>query len=311
MISNSALRQDRCERACWWLDHGVDIVPLKPLSKHLQPGYGSSKVHITTAEFACQWFLKTNANLGIVLGGAAGVVVADWDFAPSYEAWRTGTGAAANTLTERTARGYHAFFLGLHFPSGNGNDCELKTSGVCMVAPSVHPSGAIYEVVHNAPITSISQEQAFQLFPFLGVRSLDQTPLDCETLPLQDHVKKGTETSTSLVRRIKEARSIVDELAAAGVTGWQRSGKNLVARCVFHKDTSPSLWVNPISGLWGCNAVSCPAHDGRRAHDVINARALWKGISEQEAIRQLAADLFPVTVADESLMRKETKRRRP
>ncbi len=290
MVSNSDLRQARCERACWWLEHGVDLVPLKPCSKHLQPGYGASKTHITTAEFARRWFLKTNANLGLVLGGATGVAVADWDIAGSYETWRVAAGAAANTLTERTARGYHAFFLGLHLPSANADDCEIKTSGVCMVAPSIHPSGAVYRIVNDAPIAQLSDEQALQLFPFLSGRRFGDSLSQNKAEPIgARHLGVGT----SVIRRIKEARSTVDELEAAGVTGWQRSGHNLVARCVFHEDTTPSLWVNPVSGLWGCNATSCPAHDGHRAHDVIDARALWRGISVQEAVRQLADELFP------------------
>jgi hypothetical protein len=74
---NNDLRQARYERACWWLEWGVDVVPLKPRSKSIQPGYGSRQAHITTADFARRWFLNTDANLGVVLGGAVGLAVAD------------------------------------------------------------------------------------------------------------------------------------------------------------------------------------------------------------------------------------------
>jgi hypothetical protein len=73
------LRRERCERACWWLDRGVEVVPLKPQSKELQPGYGSHKARIADVAFAHRWFLNTDANLGVALGGSAGLVVADWD----------------------------------------------------------------------------------------------------------------------------------------------------------------------------------------------------------------------------------------
>jgi len=287
-------RQARYERACWWLERGVELVPLKPLSKHNQPGYGSHKARITTADFARKWFLNTDANLGIVLGDTMGLAVADWDNAQDYDAWRNGVGAAVETLTEQTARGYHAFFIGVHLPPANGNGCEFKTTGVCMAAPSVHSTGTVYRVVIDAPIAPLMEEQARLLFSFLSAKRLDHTRLDCKTPP-RTLRKRTSEPPASLVQRIKDGRSIVDELESAGVTGWQRSGKNRVARCVFHQDESPSLWVNPASGLWGCNAVSCPAHDGRRAHDVINARALWHSISEREAIKQLADELFPPT----------------
>jgi hypothetical protein len=228
----------------------------------------------------------------VVLGQAAGLIVGDWDNPEAYEAWHDTVGACVETLTEQTARGYHAFFLGVHLPPANGGGCEFKTDGVCMVAPSVHPTGQIYRIVVDAPIARLAEEQAPSLFPFLSEAWQAYTLSAGERLPLAPR-KAESKAGASLVQRIKAARPIVDELEAAGVTGWQRSGKNLVARCVFHKDVSPSLWVNPASGLWGCNAASCPAHDGHRAHDVIDARALWRGVSGREAIRQLADELFP------------------
>ena len=41
-------RQTRYERACWWLAQGVEVVPLMPQSKELQPGYGARTARITT-----------------------------------------------------------------------------------------------------------------------------------------------------------------------------------------------------------------------------------------------------------------------
>lgn len=289
---NDDLRQTRYERACWWLARGVDLAPLKPRLKNIQPGYGTYQAHITSTDFARRWFLNTDANLGVILGGAAGLAVADWDNTQDYESWRNSFNPAIETLTEHTARGYHTFFIGLHLPSATSNGCELKTSGVCMVTPSVHPSGVIYRIVQEAPLALLSVEKARLIFPFLSETLPEHNTVKGEKTPAASG-RRETESGASLVQRIKDARSIVDELEAIGVRGWQRSGKNLVARCVFHHDDSPSLWVNPTSGLWGCNASSCPAHDGRRAHDVINARALWRSISNQEAIKQLADEFLP------------------
>ena len=291
MTTKVALRQMRYERACWWLAQGIAIVPLKPRSKELQPGYGSRRAHIPDADFARKWFLNTDANLGIVLSGSAGLAVADWDNEQDYTRWRGTIGATVETLTERTARGYHVFFLDVRLDAAIGAGCEFKTSGVCMVAPSVHPGGIVYHVVIDAPIVPLSEEQARTFFPFLSEKRFASTSMDCKSPPVTTRKGAG-EVGTSLIQRIKDSRSVVAELEAAGVTVWQRSGKNLVARCVFHEDTAPSLWVNPASGLWGCNAVSCPAHDGYRAHDVINARALRLGVSVQEAIKQLAGELL-------------------
>lgn len=48
----------------------------------------------------------------------------------------------------------------VHLPSAVGDECEFKTSGVCMVAPSVHPSGVIYRIVHDVVARNTSNPQS-------------------------------------------------------------------------------------------------------------------------------------------------------
>ena len=75
----------------------------------------------------------------IVLGADTGLVVAGWDNVQDYEMWRNATVAPVDTLTERTARGYHLFFIAGGPRSTVGDRCEFKATGVCTVSPSVHP----------------------------------------------------------------------------------------------------------------------------------------------------------------------------
>lgn len=279
MVILRETRQARYERACWWLEHGVDVVPLKPQSKELQPGYGSHKTHITDSDFARRWFLNTDANLGVVLGGPTGLVVADWDAVPAYEDWCARVGAPEATLVERTARGYHWFFVTTGIASAVGPGCEVKTRGVCMVSPSVHPTSQVYHLVQAAPIVTLTAERAAALFPFLSARLPGAPPVPTRTKP----VDRG------VIARIKAVRPIVAELQAAGTILQSAGQATWVGRCPFHDDQTPSLWVNPASGLWGCNRPDCRAAG---VHDVINFRALRCGISNQAAIRQLAAEFL-------------------
>jgi hypothetical protein len=257
----------------------------------LHPGYGPRKAHITDAEFARKWFLRTDANLGVVLGGNAGLIVADFDDAHDYETWRSTAGAMVETLAEQTARGYHLFFFAEGLPSAVGDGCEFKAKGVCTVSPSVHPSGVVYRIIHDAPIARLDRESACQLFPFLS-EILNKRPRDDAGSPSiearprkQRHLPEGV----GVVARIKEARSTLEEMSAYGIQ-LRRGGENaLVGLCPFHDDHSPSLWVNPESGLWGCNQPKCPAAG---VHDVINFRALARGISNSVAIRQLVQEFL-------------------
>lgn len=286
------LRHARYERAGWWLAHGVAVVPLKPRSKELQPGYGWWLASITDIDFARQWFLNTPANLGVVLGGPASLVVGDWDNPLDYEIWRAGSGAAVETLTERTARGYHVFFTGEGLTQAAGSGCEFKTRGVCMVSPSVHPSGTVYRVVNDSPLARLDHQSACVLFPFLSEAPSKLERQDWQIAPRLEELAKRKSLGalgTGVVARLKAARPIVQEMHSAGVK-LQRGGQaTLVGLCPFHPDRFPSLWVYPKNGLWGCNQPNCIAVG---VHDVINFRALHAGISNQAAIKQLADEFL-------------------
>lgn len=288
MVTLHKARQARYERACWWIEHEIELVPLKPRSKELQPGYGARKAHIADVASARQWFLNTDANLGVVLGRPTGLAVADWDAPHDYESWRACVGALTETLVERTARGYHWFFVSAGFTSATGNGCEVKTNGVCMISPSVHPTGMTYHIVQDAPIITLKDERARTLFPFLSA-----SPHNVASIPAGSTQEKGIHARTmdsGVVARIKAARSIVAEMEAAGIELRPGGQATLVSLCPFHADHSPSLWVNPDSGLWGCNRPGCLAAG---IHDVINFRALRRGISNLAAIQQLAHEFLP------------------
>ncbi len=292
MNAKRDLRQVRYERARWWLAHGVDVVPLKPQSKELQPGYGARKAYIKSLDFARQWFLNTDANLGVVLGGLTGLIVADWDDGHQYELWSATTGMAVQTLTEQTARGYHVFFT---FPGLRMNiihGCELKATGVCMVAPSVHPLSIVYRILHDVPIVTLDDESATMLFPFLSEVFAKQNRRDSASGVTERVLRKSQTTAPvteSVIARIKTARLIFDEMVAAGVELQPVSANTWVGLCPFHPDRTPSLWIYPQKGLWGCNRPDCPAAG---THDVINFRAMHRGISNVAAIKQLAGEIL-------------------
>ncbi len=272
------MRAARFARACWWLALGVALVPLKPRSKHLQPGFGPHQTTLTQHHHARRWFLNTAANLAVVLGGARGLSVADWDDAAAYLQWRATRGAEVHTLTEQSARGYHLFFWAPDLPSAAARGCELKTTGACAVAPSRHPSGAYYRVLYPAPIATLDPSTAHALFPFLSAGPYPKPP---------SNPVSPSQPQTGLVARIKAARPILHELRDAGIRLRPAGPHTLVGRCPFHDDHAPSLWVYPHTDLWGCNRPDCLAAG---THDVINFRARWLAISNQAALRQLALE---------------------
>lgn len=273
-------RQGLFNAALIWLARGFDLVPLVPGRKWIIRGFGPLQRHITTEQECRIWFLRNACNLGVVI--APGFYCADFDDRDTMRAWRAGPGEDLQTYTEKTAHGFHSFFVG-DVPRGlAGPGLELKAAGqVVMSAPSIGPDGTGYTWFSGQwPPAACDWRQSF--FSFLSKRP--DRPLSAA--PAGARPSCG---GRGLVNKIKQAFGVLDELKAAGVDTWRPGGKDTyVALCPFHDDHSPSLWAKPGLGIWGCNSPSCPAHG---THDVINARALANGFSVREAIRQMAHEL--------------------
>lgn len=269
---------DKLERAYIWLNWGADLLPVQPNSKHMVGRFGPHQTRITSEVEAFKWFEERRCNLALVLDH--NFVAADFDDEKTYLAWAAEHGAEVQTYAERTARGAHVIWRGDGLPAGHAPGLEFKTSGALLIAPSVHPSGVVYQIVCDLPPAHLTLEKAKSLFPFLTVQAPGSAPAVAAA--------PAAGPNQSKIEIIKSRVSIVDELSAAGVKSWKSSGSAFVALCPFHHDKNPSLWAMPGRGVWGCNAPSCLAFG---KHDVINARALRRRLTVPEAIRELWAEV--------------------
>ena len=97
-----------------------------------------------------KWFGRGQHNIAVMLGAVSGGLnCRDFDLVESYIAWAKAHPDLANRLpTARTARGNHVYFLAGIEGIQDLGDGELRGSrGYCMLPPSVHPAGAVYEWV--------------------------------------------------------------------------------------------------------------------------------------------------------------------
>jgi DNA primase catalytic core len=89
-----------------------------------------------------------------------------------------------------------------------------------------------------------------------------------------------------LKERIKREVSI-QRLAEARGIKLRRSGKELIGLCPFHKDTNPSLNIDPVKNVWSCKGAC------GEGGDVI----LWvmraEGVSFSHAVELLKRDYLP------------------
>ncbi|HEY6455571.1 MAG TPA: CHC2 zinc finger domain-containing protein [Steroidobacteraceae bacterium] len=93
-----------------------------------------------------------------------------------------------------------------------------------------------------------------------------------------------------VVERLKVEIS-VQRLAEARGVSFTRHGADLIGRCPFHEDRTPSLVVTPAKNLWHCLGA-CQA--GGTAIDWV-MRA--EGVSFRHAVELLVNDSLPVVAA--------------
>jgi hypothetical protein len=85
------------------------------------------------------------------------------------------------------------------------------------------------------------------------------------------------ETREVSVQRLAEAR---------GIQLW-RCGKDLIGLCPFHKDTNPSLNIDPVQNGWHCKGAC------GEGGDVIEGVMRAEGISSRHAVELLTTYLPP------------------
>jgi hypothetical protein len=271
------------DAALWWLDQGAALLPVQPRSKRLVTGYGPSKdkKQITTRYDAVDWWLGrvSYANMAVLVGPDHGnIFVLDFDVRSVYDHWKVGVNGLQRTYHEFTpSDGRHVFFrVSDGWPSGFDlvRGVELKT--VCLVAPSIHPSGGEYKGINpGAEILTLDDWH----LPFLpislpSVQVVQPWEKGRDKLPAReagiiDQVKVKWPILTYCVRYLPE-------LKLRGKGQW-RAG-----RCPLpgHDDLTPSFYVNIDSGFWICHGCN---HKG----DVINLHMCLHGCSTREAIFQL------------------------
>lgn len=276
---------DILTEAIRWFGLGVSVVPVRSRSKVAAVRWLEYTRRLPAPEELIRWFGRPLfGNYGVICGKRHGqdgyLVVLDFDDLDSGVAWLLGMGWA--TYTVATARGLHAYFITeepaetVRFEGG-----DLKASGYVLGAGSVHPSGAVYQVLSDAPILNVrSIRDVMPDLPEPVKREPRPTTILSKPEP-NDAWQSAEWQSPNLVETIKARFSLLDFLPDARKT--DPAGRWWIARCPLHDDHNPSLWIDTNWGLCGCYA-GC---NGNRPMDIINlVAALWN-CSNAEAIERL------------------------
>jgi DNA primase catalytic core len=108
----------------------------------------------------------------------------------------------------------------------------------------------------------------------------------------------------SEVERLKKEIS-VQRLAEARGVKLTRQGANLVGKCPFHDDRTPSLVITPATNLWHCMGAC------NTGGSVIDWVMKTDGVSFRHAVELLRADHFPLAADSSQPVKHGTVRKLP
>ncbi|MGB9799619.1 MAG: bifunctional DNA primase/polymerase [Thermanaerothrix sp.] len=278
---------DVLSEAIKWFGLGVSVVPVRSRSKVAAVRWTEYTRRLPTPEELIRWFARPLfRNYGVICGKRHGqpgyLAVLDFDNLDAGLDWLLSM--RTQTYTVATARGLHAYFITdepaqtTNFAGGN-----LKGNGYVMAAGSVHPSGAIYTVLTDAPIANIRSIR--EVLPDLPepepVKREPRPPAILSKPEPQDAWESAEWQRPNLIETIRARFDLRDFLMGARKT--DASGRWWLARCPLHDDHNPSMWIDAERQLCGCYA-GC---NGGRPMDIVNlAAALWN-CSNSEAVERL------------------------
>src|SRR5437868_10940142 len=98
---------------------------------------------------------------------------------------------------------------------------------------------------------------------------------------------------TEVIERLKQEASL-ERLAEARGIELKRHGADLIGRCPFHNDKTPSLVITPTKNLWHCLGAC------QTGGTVIDWVMRAEGVSFRHAVELLQNDALPLAAAPSS-----------
>jgi len=273
---------------------GVSTIPVPHMQKKPVIRWSEYQERLPSSDELIRWFSVYPTNWGVICGRLhhlrmpGFLVVIDFDQLDRALDWLNRGIVRTRMIT--TSRGLHAYFFTredpgktMHFPELG---FDLVAQGAYVIgAESVHPSGAVYQVLDSSPVAWVNRvRDVLPEIPAVQVaktRVVIPAPVQADSSPWA-----SAENPPDLIQAIKARYRILDFFPDAERSSYGRQDDFYLARCPFHDDHNPSFWINARLNLCGCYA-GCTS----KPYDVINLVARLEGISNQNAIHLLGQRL--------------------
>jgi len=156
------------EQAVQYYQFGWSIIPIPYRRKAAQVKWSKYQQRRADEKQLRKWFANGKQNIAVVLGPVSGgLACRDFDTMAEYELWAKNHPELARLLpTVKTGKGMHVYFKGAVQGIRRVHNGELRgAGGYCLLPPSVHPSGTMYEWL-NLPLNGNLLELDPQLAGF-------------------------------------------------------------------------------------------------------------------------------------------------
>jgi hypothetical protein len=148
------------DEAVAWPKRGLHVFQLQPRSKIPFPGSRGCKDATRDKALIRDWWRQhPTANIGLATGDGYFVIDLDGPDAQRWFAEECGRRDCNQTLTVKTARGWHVFFWAPEEIPNSASKIaphvDVRGQGGYVVgAPSIHPDGHVYRIVRDRPIAT-------------------------------------------------------------------------------------------------------------------------------------------------------------
>ena len=299
------MNMTKLETALQFLSLGIGIIPLyhrnkKPDTSVIGGTWEQYSVSLCSAAEVSSWLIGDWRNYGVVAGWN-NLVIIDFDNIEYFKVWKLwamGSDVARiidSAFKVTTSRGIHVYVSTIdpvvnekRISKSGGIDVQAQRKFV--VGPgSIHPSGHVYqpqgEMVFPLVLGGIEEILPLDLFPRV-VSEIETGSMPAVEIQHNNteydafSVASFTSEQVDLITKVKSMVRI--ENLFTDVQKTSPDGRWYAARCPFHNDSHPSLWIDARRQLCGCQVCNM------KPMDAINLYSRMHNVPESIAVSQLA-----------------------
>lgn len=296
----------KLQQALQFLAMGIGIIPLYHRNKKPETGliggtWEQYSVSLSSVAEVSSWLMGDWRNYGVVAGWN-NLVVIDFDNIEFFNVWKLWADdheyvkyVIDNSFKVTTSRGIHVYVTTMEPVANEKRICksggiDIQAQRKFVVGPgSIHPSGHVYQalgdMVFPVVFDGIESILPLDLFPRVA-HEIESGSMPAVEIP-QSNTEYDAFASASFaggeVDLITKVKSMVRiENLFQDVHKTSNDGRWFAARCPFHNDSHPSLWIDARRQICGCQVCNM------KPMDAINLFSRMHNIPESIAVTQLA-----------------------